>query len=336
MELSPEEKKRIYEEEKARIEAREQIEREKRRTSGTTSTGLSPNDAGLLCYVGGWISGIVFLVLEQKNSWVRFHAAQSIVVFAAFTLGAVILGSIPIVGDVFSAMIATAGSILWIILMIKAHNGERYKLPWAGDIAERMVASSAVTSEYQEPAPATDADLEKPTSPKAERHIIGKRDARITLSAFSVAWGIVLLILFNFFNRYIAYYRSETVGDTTVWTRQPFFTEDINLWLPILTTTLVISVIGHIVLIIFDKYVLREVIHIVIGAFGLATVITLLSIFPFDFSVMPNTATADAVYFGVTATLICISIGIGVGILVRSIKLAVNVVKGLTSYQEST
>ena len=341
MELSPEEKKRIYEEEKARIEAREQIEREKLRTPGTTSTGLSPNDAGLLCYVGGWISGIVFLVLEQKNSWVRFHAAQSIVVFAAITIGAVILGLIPIVGGVFSAMISIAGFILWIILMIKAHNGERYKLAWAGDIAERMVGPSVAGGEYegpapQEPAPAADAAWEKPGGPRAERHIISKRDARIAGSAFAVAWSIVLLILFNFFNQYIAFYSSETVGGTTIWTRQPFFTQDINLWLPILTATLVISALGHIILIIFDKYVLREVIHIVAGGFGLATVIVLLSVFPFDFSVMPNAAIADVAYTGVTIALICICIGIAVGILVRSIRLGANVTKGLTSYQEET
>jgi len=333
MELSPEEKKRIYEEEKARIESREQIEREKRRTSGTTSTGLSPNDAGLLCYVGGWISGIVFLVLEQKNSWVRFHAAQSIVVFGAITVGAVALGLIPVVGDAFSAMISIAGFILWIILMVKAHSGERYKLPWAGDIAERMIGASVAGGGYQEPAPAAEAALEKPTGPRAERYIAGRREARIAGSAFAVAWSVVLLILFNFFNQYIAFYSSETVGGTTTWTRQPIFTEDINLWLPILSATLVISAVGHIILIIFDRYVLREVVHIVAGGFGLATVIVLLSVFPFDFSVMPSAAIADVAYSGVTITLICICIGIAVGVLVRSIRLGANVAKGVTSYQ---
>ena len=82
MELSPEEKKRIYEEEKARIEAREKIEREKLTAPAGTSTGLSPNVAGLLCYVAGWITGIIFFVLERRNKFVRFHAAQSIIVLA--------------------------------------------------------------------------------------------------------------------------------------------------------------------------------------------------------------------------------------------------------------
>lgn len=89
--LSPEDKKRIYEEEKARLEAREQIERERRKTP-TTSTGLAANVAGLLSYAGWWMTGIIFLVLEQKNDWVRFHAAQSIVVFGAVTIAQAVLG----------------------------------------------------------------------------------------------------------------------------------------------------------------------------------------------------------------------------------------------------
>ncbi|NYT00153.1 MAG: hypothetical protein GKB99_00295, partial [Methanocellales archaeon] len=117
MELSPEEKKRIYEEEKARIEARERIRRERQKKSETTSTGLLPNVAGLLCYIGGWISGIIFFILEEKNSWVRFHAAQSIVVFGTVTFLGVIFGLIPIVGNAFSSIIFILGFILWIILI---------------------------------------------------------------------------------------------------------------------------------------------------------------------------------------------------------------------------
>ncbi len=335
MALSPEEKRKIYEEEKARIEAREQIEQEKRKASEAKSTGLMPNVAGLLCYIGGWVTGLIFFILEQKNTWVRFHAAQSIVVFGTVTVAGSILRLIPVVGSAFSSIVYLIGFILWIILMVKAYNGERYKLVWAGDIAEKMVSAPATTEEYQKPAATTEADLEKPPSHKAERYIISKRDARITASAFAIAWSVALLIFFNFFNQYIAYYYSETVGDVTTWTRRPFFTEDINLWLPILTTTLAISIIGHIVLIIWDRYILRESVHIVIDTFGLATVITLLAVFPFDFSVIPITTIADGVHVGVTVALICISIGIGIGILVRLIKLIVNLVRGVTSYQEN-
>jgi len=348
MKLSPEEKKRIYEEEKARIEAREKIEREKLTAPADTSTGLSPNVAGLLCYVGGWISGIVFFVLEQKNKFVRFHAAQSIVAFGIITVAGITLGLIPAVGVVFSSIIGVIGFIVWIVMIVKASNGEWYKLPWVGDVAENIVASSRVTGEYSEPPPpepTTESEAEAPTPPPAAdsgKRIADKVDAhlksrkgRITASAFAIAWSIVLLIFFNFFNQYIAYYHSETIGGVTIWTRYPFFTEDINLWLPILTATLIISIIGHIILIILDRYILRELIHIIINAFSLWTVITLLSLFPFDFSVIPSTSAADATYLGVWIFLILISVGVGIAILVGVIKLIVNVVRGTASYEES-
>jgi uncharacterized membrane protein len=347
MELTPEEKKRIYEEEKARIEAREKIEREKVMEPAGTSTGLSPNIAGLLCYVAGWITGIIFLVLEQKNKFVRFHAAQSIVAFGTITVAGVILGLIPLVGVAFSSIIGIVGFIVWIIMMVKAANGEWYKLPWAGDVAEKIVASSRVTGEYSEPlpsepaveseaaapAPPRTADSGRRTEDKVQPHF-RSRSGRIVASAFAIAWSIALLIFFNFFNQYVAYYHSETVDGITTWTRYPFFTEDVNLWLPVLTTTLVISIIGHVVLIIRDRYIVREVIHIVISAFALWTVTTLLSVFPFDFTVIPDPAAADATYLGVRIFLIFLSVAIGIGLLVRVIRLIVNVVRGTASYEE--
>jgi len=350
MKLSPEEKKRIYEEEKARIEAREKIEREKLTEPAGTSTGLSPNIAGLLCYVGAWVSGIIFFVLEQKNKFVRFHAAQSIVAFGTLTVAWVLLRMIPVVGVAFSTIIGIMGFIVWIIMIVKASSGEWYKLPWAGDVAEKIVASSRVTGEYAEPPPSEpkaepEAEAATPTPPpaadlgkrigdKVDAHFKG-RSGRITASAFAIGWSIVLLIFFNFFNQYVAYYHSETVDGITTWTRYPFFTEDINLWLPILTATLIITIIGHIILLILDRYGLREMIHIVINAFSLWTVLTLLTVFPFDFSVIPSTTAAEATYLGVQIFLIFISVGVGIAILVRVIKLIVNVVRGTASYEES-
>jgi uncharacterized membrane protein len=346
MELSPEEKKRIYEEEKARIEARERIEREKQPAGAGTSTGLPPNTAGLLCYIAGWITGIIFFVLEQRNRFVRFHAAQSIVVFGIITVAGTVLGLIPVVGVGFSWTIGIIGFIVWVIMIVKASSGEWYKLPWAGDVAEKMVASSGITGEYSEPPPSEPtAESEATTPPPAadsskgiENRVDGYfrgRRGRITASAFAIAWSIALLIFFNFFNQYVAYYSSETVDGITTWIRYPYFTNDVNLWLPVLTATLIISIIGHIILIILDRYILREMIHIVINAFSLWTILTLLTVFPFDFSVIPSTTAADATYLGVRIFLIFISIGVGITILVRVIKLIVNVARGTASYEES-
>ncbi|MBM3132304.1 MAG: zinc-ribbon domain-containing protein [Chloroflexi bacterium] len=110
-----------------------------------SGTGLEPNIAGVLCYALGWLTGIVFLIIEKEDRFVRFHALQSIVVFGAITVIAIVLGAfsiIPIVGIAFRVMgwIWWAGAFgLWILLMLKAYWGEWFKVPKAGDIAERYL-----------------------------------------------------------------------------------------------------------------------------------------------------------------------------------------------------
>ncbi len=104
-----------------------------------TSTGLEANVAGLLCYVLGWISGLVFILIEKENKFVRFHAMQSIIVFGALTLASIVLRWIPLLGWVISLLLSVLGLVLWIVLMVKAYQGEKYKLPWAGDLAEKQV-----------------------------------------------------------------------------------------------------------------------------------------------------------------------------------------------------
>ena len=108
-----------------------------------TSTGLAENVAGLLCYVLGWVSGIVFLIIEPENRFVRFHAVQSIVTFGGITVISIalsILGLIPFLGILFNILgyiVGLIAFILWIVLMVKAYQGTIYKLPWAGDFAEK-------------------------------------------------------------------------------------------------------------------------------------------------------------------------------------------------------
>ena len=104
-----------------------------------TSTGLEANVAGLLCYVLGWISGLVFILIEKENKFVRFHAMQSIIVFGVLSVASIVLGWIPLLGWVISLLLSVLGLVLWIVLMVKAYQGEKYKLPWAGDLAEKQV-----------------------------------------------------------------------------------------------------------------------------------------------------------------------------------------------------
>ena len=108
-----------------------------------TSTGLKANVAGLLCYVLGWISGLVFFLIEKENQFVRFHAVQSIVVFGVLTLASIVvrlIAWIPVIGWLIALLFWVLCAVLWIVLMIKAYQGEKYKLPWAGNLAERQAS----------------------------------------------------------------------------------------------------------------------------------------------------------------------------------------------------
>ena len=104
-----------------------------------TSTGLQANVAGLLCYVLGWISGLVFILIEKESKFVRFHAIQSIIVFGTITIASFVLSWIPLIGAVISWLLSVLAIVLWIVLMVKAYQGTMYKLPWASNLAEKQV-----------------------------------------------------------------------------------------------------------------------------------------------------------------------------------------------------
>jgi uncharacterized membrane protein len=109
--------------------------------STATRTRLEPNIAALLCYVLWWASGLVFFFIE-KNEFVRFHALQSILTFSSLNIMLIVLGWIPFIGSVLAALVCLLSLILWIILMLKAYQGERFKLPVAGDWAERQLSKA--------------------------------------------------------------------------------------------------------------------------------------------------------------------------------------------------
>jgi uncharacterized membrane protein len=118
---------------------------------------LEENIAGLICYILGWISGLVFILREKKNKFVRFHAIQSIVVFGAITIlfiviyiiSSIITGMfrfIPGFGFTVSAIFSIiyfllflSAVLLWMVLMAQAYQGKKYKLPWAGNFAEKRI-----------------------------------------------------------------------------------------------------------------------------------------------------------------------------------------------------
>lgn len=102
-----------------------------------SSTGLNENVAGLLCYVLGWITGLVFLLVEKDSAFVKFHAMQSLMTFLALGILSAVLSFIPYIGAIIGGIIGLITIVLWIVLMIKAYQGERWKVPIIGDFAER-------------------------------------------------------------------------------------------------------------------------------------------------------------------------------------------------------
>lgn len=110
-----------------------------------SQTGLSENVAGLLCYVLWWITGLVFFLID-KRPFVRFHAAQSMVLFGAITVLYWILGFVFMFTGFAGAMLMSMvywllwiGSIvLWILCMVKAYQGERFRVPIVADVADGL------------------------------------------------------------------------------------------------------------------------------------------------------------------------------------------------------
>ncbi len=107
--------------------------------NSSSSTGLDVKLASLLCYVLGFVTGIIFLILEKKSHIVRLHAMQSTIVFGGLLLINFVLGFIPIIGAVISMLMGPIIFILWVVLMVKAYQGSWFKLPVVGDIAEKQV-----------------------------------------------------------------------------------------------------------------------------------------------------------------------------------------------------
>jgi uncharacterized membrane protein len=103
-----------------------------------TAGGLDENVAGALTYVLGWITGAAFLLFEPSNRFVRFHARQSLIVFGGLSIAWFVAVTIPIVGWFFAFFVIPYLSVgLWLFLMYKAYKGNRFKLPYVGDLAER-------------------------------------------------------------------------------------------------------------------------------------------------------------------------------------------------------
>ena len=162
---------------------------------------------------------------------------------------------------------------------------------------------------------------------KADHYFKGTRGGRITGYGFSIFWSSVFLVLFNFYSHYIAFYNFKEIEGIKHWTNYPLLTADFDRWLPIITASLIAAILGNIILIIYDGYFFRGVIHIAMDLFSIAATILLLIIFPFNFSAMPGHDLANLLNPIMTVVLILASVGIGIGIIVRFVKLMVVIAK---------
>jgi len=101
--------------------------------------GLDKNFACALSYVAGWISGLVFFLSEKEDKEIRFHAVQSIIFFGSLSIISLFLGRIPLVGWSLMPVLGLLVFVGWLVCLVKAYQGEHFKLPVVGDIAEKQV-----------------------------------------------------------------------------------------------------------------------------------------------------------------------------------------------------
>lgn len=330
---------------------------EKSTAGSGSATSLKPNVAGLLCYVGFWVTGIIFLFLERKNRLVRFHAMQSLVTFGILNIiwgvadlvrgwawtwtyvGAFGLSYAQwVAGSIIFGIFFAMWWILWGVSMYKTYHGQLYRVPVFGDLAEACLAKldgkevAEIREEVgyakvsPEPPPST-VEEGKQAGEKAVTYPEGTRAGRIASSIATIVWSAIFLVFFNFFSDYLAIYSREIVDSVTRWNVYPLLTQDLGLVLPILNTTLILCIAGHIVSIILDKYLWREITIIVLTALGMATVLTFLKVFPLDFSVVPNASLATILPTVAIVILVIITVGLGIAALVRFIKLIINITR---------
>jgi uncharacterized membrane protein len=121
----------------------------------TTNPGMTNNVAGCLCYLVGWITGLIFLLIDpyKTDKFVRFHAFQSIfydVAVFALWIGLWIVGAILTIisRGLFGPIMALVGMVFFfafiggkIFLMIKAYQNQQYKMPFIGDIAAKQAGA---------------------------------------------------------------------------------------------------------------------------------------------------------------------------------------------------
>jgi uncharacterized membrane protein len=105
---------------------------------GVSSTGLQESTAAGLSYLATWLTGLIFFLIEKSSPYVRFHAAQSLVVFGILAIAQMVLFPIHFG---LSGMLSLAGLALWIYCLIMAFSGKAFRIPIAADLADKLIGS---------------------------------------------------------------------------------------------------------------------------------------------------------------------------------------------------
>ena len=126
--------------------------------AGKSSTGLDENIAALLAYVFGWISGLIFFIIEKDSKLVRFHGMQSLLFNACILILSIAIWIVTFVliliasqlADIMGTLVGLIATLIWLALsigiliawvmcLIKAYQGQFFKLPIIGNMAEKIV-----------------------------------------------------------------------------------------------------------------------------------------------------------------------------------------------------
>jgi uncharacterized membrane protein len=102
----------------------------------TNNNQAESNVKAALTYLVGWLTGLIFLLTEKEDKFVRFHAAQSLVFFGLITL----ISIIPFLGQLLGLILWPLSLVLWVVLMFKAYKNEQFELPVLSDWAKQLEA----------------------------------------------------------------------------------------------------------------------------------------------------------------------------------------------------
>jgi len=148
----------------------------------------------------------------------------------------------------------------------------------------------------------------------------GRRGKRAFVHVWNILWSLVLIIFFNFYSSYIAYFQYEQSDGSLIWHKFTLLTEGFQDIVPLITAGLIIIAAGSIILLILDKYILARVMELVSAIFATAVLGNILIIFPFDFNIIP--------YDKVVQLLpLILKIVLGIIILIFVIQIIANFVK---------